>query len=166
MRDERLHTFPSTGPRNVLWDWPKHVSYWRVIRNFLLIYLSRFSPSLGLKIIFLRWTGMRVGKDVALGLGAMFDVFFPELITIGENSIIGYNTVLLGHEYLIDEWRKGPVEIGKNVLIGANCTVLPGVRIGDGAVISAHSLVNSDVAPGAFVGGVPARPIVRRRGET
>ena len=46
-----------------------------------------------------------------------------------------------------------------NVLLGANSTVLPGVIIGDGAVIGAGSLVNRDIPPGAFAAGVPARII-------
>jgi acetyltransferase-like isoleucine patch superfamily enzyme len=60
---------------------------------------------------------------------------------------------------LLNEWRRGPVVIGNNVTIGANCTILPGVVIGDGAVVSAMSLVNRDVPPGARVGGVPIRPL-------
>jgi acetyltransferase-like isoleucine patch superfamily enzyme len=44
-------------------------------------------------------------------------------------------------------------------MIGANATVLAGVTVGDGATISAHSLVNHDVSPASFVGGVPAREI-------
>jgi acetyltransferase-like isoleucine patch superfamily enzyme len=44
-------------------------------------------------------------------------------------------------------------------MIGVNSTVLAGIEIGDGATISACSLVNRDVAVGAFVGGVPAREI-------
>ena len=90
------------------------------------------------------------------------DIFFPERISIGDRSIVGYNTVILTHEFLIGEWRVGPVEIGRDVMIGANCTILPGVTVGDGAVVAAHSLVNRDVPPGAFVGGVPARPLRRK----
>ena len=61
---------------------------------------------------------------------------FPEKISIGENSVIGYNTTILAHEYLIKEYRLGEVRIGENVLIGANTTILPGVTIGDGAVVA------------------------------
>jgi acetyltransferase-like isoleucine patch superfamily enzyme len=66
------------------------------------------------------------------------------------------------------EWRRGPVVIGRDVTIGANCTVLPGVVIGAGATVSAMSLVNCDVPPGALVGGVPIRlirPAAEQRGE-
>lgn len=100
---------------------------------------------------------MNVGKDAAFGLMVMVDVFFPERITVGDNSVIGYNTTILAHEYLISEYRLGDVRIGANVMIGANSTVLPGVTIGDNAVVAAGSIVHKDVAPGAFVGGNPLR---------
>jgi len=47
------------------------------------------------------------------------------------------------------------VRIGNGVMIGANTTILPGVTIGDGAVVAAGSVVHKDVSPGAFVGGNP-----------
>lgn len=51
--------------------------------------------------------------------------------------------------------------IGDHVLIGANTTILPGVTIGDGAVVAAGAVVHKDVAPGAFVGGNPLRELKR-----
>jgi acetyltransferase-like isoleucine patch superfamily enzyme len=87
----------------------------------------------------------------------MVDIFFPQDITLGENCIIGYNSVILCHEFLRTEWRRGPVVVGPDVTIGANTTILPGVVIGAGATVSAMSLVNRDVPPGALVGGVPIR---------
>lgn len=158
-RHERLQIHPSDGPWNSLQYIWRHVNPLRVVRNFLIIYSCRFIPWLGLKNRLYRLTGMRVGDHVSFALMAMVDVFFPEEISIGDNTIIGYNTTILGHEYLLNEWRRGPVVIGSHVTIGANCTILPGVVIGDGAVISAMSLVNKDVPPGARVGGVPIRPL-------
>ncbi len=116
-------------------------------------------PSLELKRMLLRLTGMKVEKNVAIGLGSMFDIFFPEKITLRENCVIGYNATVLCHEFLVHEYRTGCVEIGKSALVGANSTVLPGVVIGNGATISAMSLVNRDVPPNEFFGGVPARRI-------
>jgi len=100
---------------------------------------------------------MKVGKDASVGLHAMFDVFFPELITLGDGCIIGYNATILAHEFLQNSYRTGQTRIGSRALIGANSTVLAGVSVGDNAVVSAMSLVNADVAPGALVGGVPCR---------
>jgi len=133
-----------------------------VIRNFILVWLSKYTPTLSLKRFLLRMTGMKIGKNVNLGLCAAFDIFFPELIEIGDNTIIGYNATLLAHEFLIDSFRTGRIVVGKNVMIGAGTTVLPGVQIGDGAVVSAMSLVNRDVPPGSFVGGIPAKQLRRK----
>lgn len=150
--------FPSPGEKNALWYWHRTVNPLKVCKNFAVIQLCRYLPSLALKnFLYRRLLGIHVGKNAAVGLMVMFDIFFPELISIGENSVIGYNSTLLGHEYLLREYRKGRVEIGVNVLIGANTTVLPGVKIGDNAVISAGSLVNKDIPPNSYAGGVPVR---------
>jgi len=156
-RKARLTVRPSLGPHNSLQYWWKMRSPLRVIFNFILIFACRYLPSENLKNVFFRWTGMKVGRHVSAGLMSMFDVFFPDLITIGDNTIIGYGSVILGHEFLRTEWRTGPVVIGRDVVIAANVTILPGVVVGDGATISAMSLVNKDVPAGAVVGGVPIR---------
>jgi acetyltransferase-like isoleucine patch superfamily enzyme len=106
-----------------------------------------------------RIIGMKVGKNVSVGLMAMFDIFFPELIEIGDNTIIGYSSTVLAHEYMVKEWGKGKVVIGNDVTIGANVTILAGVVIGDGATVSACSLVNRDVPENSFVGGIPIKPL-------
>lgn len=93
---------------------------------------------------------MEVGQETAVALMVMMDTMFPELIKIGKNSVIGYNTTILAHEYLVEEYRLGEVRIGDRVLIGANSTILPGVTIGDGAIVAAGTVVHKDVAPGSL----------------
>jgi acetyltransferase-like isoleucine patch superfamily enzyme len=154
----KLKSFRSQG-RNSLLGWHKVKNPLRVALNFILIYSARYAPSLRLKNFLYRLTGMKVGKDVAVGLGAVFDIFFPELIEIGDNCIIGYGVTVLAHEFLIEEWRTGRVKIGRNVLIGANSTVLAGVSIGDNSRISACSLVNDNIPANSFYAGVPARKV-------
>lgn len=158
-RQLRLTTRTAPDQRNSLARMYETVPLWKALRNGLLILLARQSPSLAFKRWLYRRLGMQIGRDVSFAWEVTPDLFFPELITVGDNSIIGYNTTILAHEYLLREWRTGPVQIGRDVTIGANCTILPGVVIGDGAVISAMSLVNKDVLPGAVVGGVPIRAI-------
>jgi len=58
-----------------------------------------------------------------------------------------------------DLLRVGPLEIGNDVWIGRRAIVMPGVRIGDGAVVGAGAIVTKDVAPYAIVGGNPAKLI-------
>lgn len=151
--------YPVEGA-NALWQMYRTVSRWKAVKNFIFIQISRYSPSLPLKRwIYRRILGMKVGKDTAFALMVMVDVFFPEKIHVGENTIIGYNTTILTHEYLTKEYRLGEVHIGSNVMIGANSTILPGVRIGDHAVVAAGSIVHRDVAAGSFVAGNPLQVI-------
>ncbi|NMM54697.1 DapH/DapD/GlmU-related protein [Paenibacillus aquistagni] len=155
----QLERYPVEGP-NGLWQIYRTVSPWKGVKNFIFIQLARYCPYLPLKNwIYRKILHMKVGEHTAFGLMVMVDVFFPERIQIGDNSIIGYNTTILAHEYLIKEYRLGQVVIGSNVMIGANCTVLPGVTIGDGAVVAAGSVVHRDVLPGQMVGGNPLRII-------
>lgn len=161
----RVKRYPVEGP-NALWQLYRTVSAWKGVKNFIFIQISRYCPVLSWKNwIYRRILGMKVGEHTAFGLMVMVDVFYPELITIGRNSVIGYNATILAHEYLIKEYRLGEVRIGDEVLIGANTTILPGVTIGDGAVVAAGSVVHKDVEPGTFVGGNPLRVLERKSPE-
>lgn len=145
---------------NSLWHIYKTVPFWKVVKNFVIIQIARYTPFLAVKNwlyrVFLR---MKVGDKTAFALMVMLDIMYPEKISVGKNTVIGYNTTILAHEYLIKEYRLGDVTIGENVMIGANSTILPGVTIGDGAIVSAGTLVHKDVAPGTFVGGNPMQVI-------
>nr|WP_187698908.1 acyltransferase [Paenibacillus alvei] len=143
-----------------MWQIYRTVSPWKGMWNFICIQIARYSPSLRLKLwIYRRLLRMKVGEYTAFGLMAMVDVFFPERIEIGDNTIIGYNSTILAHEYLTHEYRLGTVRIGSHVMIGANSTILPGVTIGDHAVVAAGTVVYKDVLPGQMVGGNPMRVI-------
>lgn len=156
-----LEHYPVEG-HNSLWYWTRVVNPVRVAKNFLVIQICRYSPSLRLKnFLYRTFLGIKIGKHSSIGLMVMFDIFFPERITIGEDVIIGYNSTVLCHEFILKEYRLGNVIIEDEVTIGANTTILPGVTIGQGATISACSLVNKDVAPGSFVGGIPIKDISR-----
>jgi acetyltransferase-like isoleucine patch superfamily enzyme len=159
MAKRQTERYPVEGT-NSLWQVYKTVSFWKVVKCFIVVQLARYTPWMPVKNwLYRTFLGMKIGKNTAIGLMVMMDTMFPERISIGSNSIIGYNTTILAHEYLIDEYRLGDVKIGSGVMVGANSTILPGVTIGDGAVVSAATLVNRDVPPGAFVGGNPMRII-------
>lgn len=57
---------------------------------------------------------------------------------------------------------KGDIVVGNDVWIGRNSTIMPGVQIGDGAIIAAHSVVTKQIDPYTVVGGNPAKPIKKR----
>ncbi|RLG18688.1 acyltransferase [Candidatus Micrarchaeota archaeon] len=156
----KLKSFKTKEP-NSMARWWKVKNPFIVIFNFLIIHVCRYLPSLRLKRFLYRLTGMKVGYNVGIGLEATFDIFFPELIELGDDSIIGHNATILAHEFLIGEWRKGKTKIGKRALIGAGSLVLAGVTVGDGSTISAMSLVNDDLPQNSFYGGVPAKRLKR-----
>jgi len=155
----KTERFPTEGP-NALWQVYSTVSRLKAVRNFIFIQIARYCPSLPVKNwIYSRVLGMKLGRHVSVALMVMVDVFFPEKIHVGDNTIIGYNTTILTHEYLTHEYRLGEVRIGSHVMIGANCTILPGVTIGDHAVVGAGAVVHKDVEPYSFVAGNPLQVI-------
>jgi acetyltransferase-like isoleucine patch superfamily enzyme len=138
----------------------KTVPFWKVVKNFIVIQVARYTPFLGMKNwLYRNFLMMKVGDQTSFALMVMLDVMFPEKISVGRNTVIGYNTTILAHEYLIKEYRLGDVIIGSEVMIGANSTIMPGITIGDGAIVSAGTLVHKDVPAGAFVGGNPMQVI-------
>lgn len=145
------------GDKNSLQYWTQYVSSWRVVLNFLIIYTCRLLPSLKMKNYLYRLIGIKVGKNVSVGLMAMFDIFFPELITLEDDVIIGYNAVLLAHEFMRDYWATGEVIIGRGSVIGANVTILAGVKIEEHVVVGAGGLVNTSLPANILAVGVPAR---------
>lgn len=149
---------------NPLLNWPKEAGRLRTTFNTVFLAICRYLP-LSLKNAVMRKLGVEIGEDTAIGLGVQMDIFYPEKIFIGSSTTIGYGTTILTHETTQEEFRTGKIEIGDDVLIGANTTVLPGVKIGDGATVSAHSLVNRDVKEDETVGGIPAKPIKQGEGD-
>lgn len=131
----------------------------RVAFNAKIILLSMLCPIPEIKNPLLRLTGMKVGNNAFIALGTALDIFYPERIEIGENAIIGYGCVVSAHEMLQGELRVGSVRIGAHSVIGTRSVVLPGIEIGERAIVGAMSLVNSDIPPKSFYAGVPAKRI-------
>ncbi|WP_068673035.1 DapH/DapD/GlmU-related protein [Oceanobacillus sp. Castelsardo] len=145
---------------NSLWQIYQTISFFTVFKNTIVIIIGRYTPFMRLKNWMYRtFLHMKIGDKTAFAFMVVPDIMYPEKITVGNNSIIGYNTTILAHEYLIDEYRIGEVKIGDEVMIGANSTILPGITIGNRAIVSAGTLVHKDVPPGVLVGGNPMRII-------
>ena len=106
------------------------------------------------------------GKNIALGSRIFINsgCRFQDQggITIGDDCLIGHNAVLATLNHDLDPAKRAdlhpaPIVIGRNVWIGANVTVLPGVTIGENAVVAAASVVTKDVPADTVVVGSPAR---------
>lgn len=103
-----------------------------------------------------------IGPDVSVNQGSILSA--RRGVTIGAGTRIGENCSIRDSDHRIDPevgllesgFFARPVSIGCNVWIGRQVTILPGVTIGEGAVIGAHSLVNRDVPARAVAFGTPA----------
>lgn len=142
-----------------------------------------------IKSNFLRILGSEVGNGITyypriklspgtnLHLGDHVDLAWGVLITtgggveIGDRTLVGYNTQIFSanhvipprpHQIFTSGHKKKKVTIGKDVWIGAGCIVLPGVKIGEGAVVAGGSVVTKDVAAFTIVGGNPAKVLKER----
>ena len=103
---------------------------------------------------------IHTGQNVFINSGCCFQD--QGGIEIGDGCLIGHQVVFATLNHDLDPLKRGnniarPIKLGKNVWVGAHATILPGVTIGDGAVIAAGAVVNKDVPPLVVVGGVPAK---------
>lgn len=103
-----------------------------------------------------------LGKRIFINSGCRFQD--QGGITIGDDCLIGHNVVIATLNHDVDPSRRAdmhpaPVVLGRNVWVGANATILPGITIGDDAVVGAASVVTKDVPAGTIVAGSPARVV-------
>lgn len=107
---------------------------------------------------------LRIGSGTVIGNGAILDA--RRGLTIGSN--VNFSTGVwiwtLQHDHNDPGFAAvgGPVVIGDDAWVSCRCTILPGVRIGRGAVVAAGAVVTKDVPDFAIVGGVPAKVIGMR----
>ncbi|NMC77699.1 MAG: acyltransferase, partial [Candidatus Methanofastidiosa archaeon] len=142
-------------------------------------------PSHMFRKLFYIFSGIKIGKGSTIHMWANF--FNPEGISIGEDTIIGDHVFLDGRaplkignhvdiasyvmiynsEHDIESTTfsaiDAPVEIGDYVFIGPRAIILPGVKVGNGAIIAAGAVVTKDVDSFSVVGGVPAKVIGERK---
>lgn len=140
----------------------------RSLRNsYLRIYLLALGAKTNVQMgcRFLNGRKVSLGDRNAINFGCLFDGRKYE-IRIGNDVSIGPEATILtlGHDpqSVSFEDRGGDVTIGDRVWIGYRALVMPGVTIGEGAVVAAGAVVTKDVEAFAIVAGVPARPIGTR----
>ncbi|MDS0284660.1 acyltransferase [Haloarcula onubensis] len=118
------------------------------------------------------------GGDVTVGEDSLLNISVTLLgqgsVTIGADVLVGPQTTIVAANHTFEDpeatissqeiTREG-IEIEDDVWIGANCTVLDGVTIGEGAVVAAGSVVTDSVPPYTVVGGTPASELKRRGPE-
>lgn len=159
------------------------IEVWADLRLYVLT-LVGYVPSHTVRNFFYRCAGVQLASTSSIHWRARF--FCPEGLRVGENCIIGNDGFfdarsginigecvnvaaevrIYTREHDIDDpffaETGAPVAIEDYAYIGTRVTILPGVRIGHGAVVASGAVVTKDVPPFMLVGGVPAKPIRER----
>lgn len=174
--------------RRALWhlpvQWQTTLDGWRCGMVDLAPQLACRVPSHAFRLAALRWLGVRIGWQSSIHRGCRFyqaarleigshcvinqDVILDARsgLQIGDNVSISEQVAIYTLEHDIDDpdFRTvgSPVVIEDYVYIGARALLLPGVRVGRGAVVAAGAVVTGDVPPYTLVAGVPAR-VIRER---
>jgi acetyltransferase-like isoleucine patch superfamily enzyme len=130
----------------------------RGLINRILQLLTMILPGAqSLRVSLHRARGVSIGRNVWISYNVILETSFPQLITIGDSAFIGIGVVVIAH---FKEPPRG-VRIGKQAFIGPGVIILPDVEIGEGAVVTAGSVVTSSVPAMTVVQGNPAVPIAK-----
>ena len=145
------------GYRSAVWfavvRWKDHVlNQW-----------AKRCPWNGLRIKLQRWRGVRIGNQVHIGPDCILDYPYPYFISIEDGASLAGNDYVLAHSTPMEchtqcvESFVAPTVIGRNAWVGVNVTILPGVHIGEGAIVAAGAVVTHDIPDWTLAAGVPAR---------
>lgn len=118
----------------------------------------------------LRRIGCKVGRDVFIGDGVWIDAGHADLITIEDHAHVASGCRLLCHQRNLSDYCQGddyaklgyiikPIHLGKGSLLGMETFVMPGVSVGEGAIVGAGSLVTKDVPAWTIATGRPAKVV-------
>jgi len=134
------------------------------LKNRLLQYLALYAPGYTTTRVWLhRMRGVSIGSNVSIGTGALIETAYPSLVSIGDNVSIGMRVLIIAHfRDATAEARANhqhTVLIEQDAYIGPGVIILPNVTIGQGAVVSAGSVVSRSVPARTLVRGNPATPI-------
>lgn len=133
-----------------------------------VIAMTRFPLGSKFRCTIERMRGVKIGKQVFLGGGNVLDRARPDLITIEDYVSIAGGVYILTHSNPTTPLREilgpnshkvSPVVIKRGAWIAVNVVILPGVTIGENAIVATGAVVMKDVEPMTIVGGVPAKEI-------
>jgi maltose O-acetyltransferase len=147
-----------------------HLPVRTIRRIYLKLWLGNFGTKTGIQMgcRFLNGRKVHFGDRNVINFGCLLDGRKFQIRTGSDVSIGPEASILtLGHDPQSSEFvdRGGDVIIGNHVWIGYRAIILPGITIGDGAVVGAGAVVSKDVKPYTIVAGNPARTIGDRNRE-
>lgn len=160
-----------------------NIGFLRALKRFLKRYRNGFLLNFSMHSMLLsplnsrsirpkiwRWLGVKVGKNAFIGMEVLVDTSYAEMIELEDNVHIANRCILLCHQrdlsnyfkgddYASLPYKKGKITLKQGCLIGSNTMIMPGVTVGEGALIGAYSLVTKDIPAWTIATGCPAKVI-------
>jgi acetyltransferase-like isoleucine patch superfamily enzyme len=135
----------------------------KALWKMFLRYGGMYAPSQSIRVKMYRLAGVKIGDPFVFGSHIFMDVMFPN-ISIGDDVILAGYDYILSHSnvlwgYKTSEGGVKPVVIKRGARISINVTILPGVTIGENAVVGAGAIVTKDIPDNVLAIGVPAKPV-------
>lgn len=145
----------------------------KVLFRWALELVTSLFPLAGIRRFCYAAMGIKIGQDVFLGTGILFDKNFSEFISIGDHTAIGDRCIIFAHGNIPNNSQLKKlypmyvrkVSIGNNVWIMPGVTITPGVTIGDFCVVATGAVVTKDVPAYSLVAGVPAKVVKNLEAE-
>ncbi len=146
----------------------------RAVLNRFLHCIARYVPMFpSTRVLLHRLRGVKIGKDVFIGIEVFIDDAEPDIVTIEDEVSIIARASIIAHahyplhleKFLVEAGRRRGVTIKRGAYVGFGAMILPGVTIGQEAVVGAGTVVTKDVPARAVVLGTAGR-IVKHLDET
>lgn len=153
-----LRQCDAVGPGARVTGRPRIVNDGKIVVGNDLILMSTWNP---VELVTGPEGRIEIGNGCAINFGT--SIRAEHLVSIGDDAMIGQYCILGDRETPHDGAAR-PVTIGKRAWLAGRVTVLPGVTIGEGAVVTAGSIVEADIPAGVMAGGIPARVLRKLNG--
>jgi acetyltransferase-like isoleucine patch superfamily enzyme len=140
----------------------------RIFAQKFLHLLARSCIHGGLRLALYRAMGVSIGRHAYVGMDTWLDDQFPELIRLEDDVVVSFRVMVVVHddarrmdrtEAGMEQGTVAPVLLCRGCYLGAGSLILPGVTVGEKAVVAAGAVVTRDVPPRTLVAGVPARVV-------
>lgn len=140
-------------------DWWRARNYFRIWYNGAIMEFTRFLGHSWFKTLLYRMIGVKIGKNVKIGKGVVFDHIFCDTITIEDNTVLDDHVYIDGHEYTMTQTVFGKTKIKKGAHLKHHAYVRTGTTIGEHTIIEPNSMCQREIPANEVWGGNPAKLI-------